>query len=61
MTEYFHCACENPKYEFNCVCTHVKDNPGDIEFTCEFCGIYNASKPICSRCESGNDYPKDIY
>ena len=29
----------------------AKDNPGEIEFTCEFCGPYNASRAMCNKCE----------
>lgn len=47
------CNCGNPNYGFNCVCDHVKENPGDEEYACEFCGIYKASKPKCNKCEEG--------
>jgi hypothetical protein len=46
------CVCGNPDYGFNCVCDHVKNNPGDVLFTCEFCGIYHAARPVCNRCEA---------
>jgi hypothetical protein len=36
---------------FNCVCEWVKTHKGDIEFSCEFCGIYTASAPHCNKCE----------
>lgn len=42
--------CEQTKYGFNCVCDHVEKNSGDIEFACEFCGLYTASKPSCNKC-----------
>lgn len=29
----------------------VKDHPGIRSFTCSFCGIYEASKPMCNMCE----------
>ena len=45
------CDCGNPEFGFNCVCEHVIKNPGDIEYTCDFCGLYNASKPVCNKCE----------
>ena len=45
------CNCGNFEYGFNCVCGWVKKNPGSIEYTCEFCGIYTAGKPRCSKCE----------
>lgn len=45
------CTCGNPEYGFDCVCDHVHKNPGDIEYSCEFCGIYSASKPRCNKCE----------
>lgn len=28
-----------------------KQNPGNIEFCCEYCGIYTASEPRCNKCE----------
>lgn len=45
------CDCVNPQFGFDCVCEHAEKNKGEIEFTCEFCGIYNASKPRCNKCE----------
>lgn len=45
------CVCENPKYGFNCVCGWVENNPGNTAYICEYCGIYTASKPACSKCE----------
>ena len=29
----------------------VKDHPGNIEFCCEFCGIYTAGEPRCNKCQ----------
>jgi hypothetical protein len=29
-----------------------KDHPGDTEWSCQWCGIYNASKPRCSECQT---------
>lgn len=48
----FSCKCGNPEYGFDCTCDHVRNNPGDIEFSCEFCGIFTASAPRCNKCES---------
>lgn len=48
------CTCGNPFFGFDCTCEHTKTNPGDIEYNCEFCGIYTASKPRCNRCESSD-------
>lgn len=28
--------------------------PGDNEYACEWCGLYNASKPHCNQCEQTN-------
>jgi len=39
-----HCA-------FDCTCDWVKQNPGNTEFMCEFCGVYRAGKPMCNKCE----------
>ena len=44
--------CDNMKFGFNCVCNHVKANPGNIDYSCEYCGLYTASKPKCNKCES---------
>lgn len=46
------CTCGNPEWGFDCVCKHVADNPGDTHFSCEFCGLYTASKPRCNKCEA---------
>lgn len=45
------CKCSNPEWGFNCVCDWVKKNPGDNNYSCEFCGLYSASKPQCNQCE----------
>lgn len=29
----------------------VKEHPGTVDFVCEFCGIYTASKSRCNCCE----------
>jgi len=41
----------NVLYGFEDMTQWEKDHPGDIEFTCEFCGIYTASEPRCNKCE----------
>lgn len=43
--------CEQTKYGFDCVCDHIKANPGNKEYVCDFCGIYTADKPRCTKCE----------
>ncbi len=45
------CTCGNPSMGFGCTCEWSKKNPGLIVFYCEFCGIYEASKPKCNKCE----------
>jgi len=45
------CTCGNPQFGFDCMCEFVRENPGTINFTCEFCGIYTASKARCNKCE----------
>lgn len=45
------CDCGNPEMGFDCVCDFVKKNPGEITFGCNFCGIYESSKPRCNECE----------
>jgi hypothetical protein len=48
------CNCGNPEFGFDCVCDWVKDHPGNIEYCCEFCGMYTAGKPRCNKCEAEN-------
>jgi hypothetical protein len=31
----------------------MNQHPGSTEWSCEFCGIYTASKPRCNQCECG--------
>ena len=45
------CTCGNPEFGFDCVCDHVENNPGNIDFSCEFHGLYTASIPRCNKCE----------
>ena len=45
------CTCGNPEMGFNCTCEHTKANPGTNAYMCEYCGIYDASRPICSKCD----------
>jgi len=49
------CTCGNPKMGFDCMCDWMKENPGDKNFSCEFCGIYTASKARCNECEEYED------
>ncbi len=44
------CTCGNPEWGFDCACVHAEAYPGNTPYTCEFCGIYNASRPKCSNC-----------
>lgn len=46
------CKCDNVKFGFNCMCDWEKSHPGDISFSCEYCGLYIASEPKCNCCES---------
>lgn len=48
------CTCGNPEYGFDCVCDFVEAYPGDNEYTCQYCGIYKASRPKCNKCEQNN-------
>lgn len=52
MTKQEDHTCTNLKFGFNCVCEHEKQFLGDIEYSCEYCGLYTASKPHCNKCES---------
>jgi len=45
------CKCGNLIYNFDCMCQWIKDNSGNKHFSCQFCGIYTASKARCSECE----------
>ena len=45
------CTCGNPTYGFDCVCDHIKTHHGNTTYCCEFCGVYEASEPRCSKCE----------
>lgn len=45
------CECGNLEFGFNCVCEHVEKFPGKILFNCEWCGLYEASKPKCNKCK----------
>ena len=49
------CTCGNPEYGFNCMCEWVKLHPGDVNYTCKFCGIYTAAKACCNKCEVSDD------
>jgi len=45
------CTCGNPEMGFNCTCEWAREHKGNILFSCEFCGIYEASEPRCNKCE----------
>jgi hypothetical protein len=45
------CTCGNPTMGLDCICDFLKQNPGSREFSCEYCGSYNASKPRCNACD----------
>ena len=36
---------------FEDMTTWEEENPGSINYVCEYCGIYTASKPHCNKCE----------
>lgn len=44
----------NAQMGFDDTSEHEKNFPGDNEYTCEYCGLYNASKPRCNKCEQTN-------
>lgn len=44
------CSCGSWRC-FDCTCEWSENNPGKKEFTCEFCGIYTASRPMCNKCQ----------
>jgi hypothetical protein len=37
--------------QFEYMTEWCKKNPGKKTFVCQFCGVYEASKPRCSDCE----------
>lgn len=45
------CDCGNPKYKFPCSCEWSEQNPGTNSYSCEFCGLYEAGKPQCNKCQ----------
>jgi len=49
------CRCGNLELGFDCVCEWVRKHPGNRTFTCEYCGLYSASEPMCNRCEETED------
>ena len=55
------CVCGNPEMGFDCVCKHVESHPGNLSFSCEFCGIYNASSPRCTKCEVDETLDKENW
>ena len=46
--------CEQTQYGFDCVCEHVREYPGENWYTCEWCGLYQASRPRCNQCEDSD-------
>lgn len=44
----------NVQMGFDDTSEHEQKFPGDNEYTCEYCGLYNAGKPRCNRCEQTN-------
>jgi len=45
------CTCGNPSMGFECVCEWVTNHPGNNTYSCEYCGLYEASDPRCNKCE----------
>lgn len=45
------CICGNPENGFSCTCEHEFRYTGDIYYSCDICGKYTASQPICEMCE----------
>lgn len=46
------CDCSNEKIGLSCICDWVEKNPGETSFCCDFCGIYEAGKARCNKCET---------
>lgn len=53
--------CDQTKYGFDCVCEWIHAHPGDIQYTCEFCGIYVAGAPRCNKCEEDECTPERVF
>lgn len=45
------CSCGQTQYGFDCVCNFVAMNKGNNEYSCEYCGLYEAIKARCNKCE----------
>lgn len=41
---------DNVEFGFDDMSDWEKEFPGEIEFCCEFCGIYKSSTPKCGKC-----------
>lgn len=48
--------CENVKWGFDCMAQWEKDNPGDQDYACNFCGMYTAGKARCNKCTKQEKY-----
>jgi len=44
LKDGLNCDCGNPNMGFTCICNWIKKNLGRITYSCEYCGIYEASK-----------------
>lgn len=44
-------TCTNLEFGFDCVCQWEVDHPGNINYSCEYCGLYTAGEPRCNKCE----------
>ena len=44
-------CCGNVENGFPCSCDHEEKFPGTNQYSCEYCGIYEASQPRCNKCE----------
>lgn len=49
------CTCGNPKMGFDCTCNWSNMHPGNKHYSCEYCGVYDASEPKCQSCEERED------
>ena len=46
------CNCGNPDMGFDCTCEWTLIHPGDMNYSCESCGIYKAGEARCNQCEA---------
>ena len=54
------CDCGNCHFGFNCSKEWQTLHPGTTWYACEFCGLYQASAPMCNKCELQEEETKSV-